>query len=102
MVQPVNVATPLTAVALEHPDSVPLPGLFPMARVTVLWSDVTRCPWESSIHTVGWLAEIHGVPPVPPPGCVWKTSWAGTPLVMLKGPLVTAASPSVGSEAVSV
>jgi hypothetical protein len=46
-----NVAVPLTAVTVVVPESVPEPGLVPMAMVTDALEVVTTLPDESSIVT---------------------------------------------------
>ena len=53
-------------------ESVPLPGLAPIANVTVLASLVIRLPWESSTRTIGCV--FKAVPPVPLPGWVENAS----------------------------
>ena len=47
-----NVATPATALTVVVPASVPLPGLVPMASVTLLVAFVTRLPEMSWISTL--------------------------------------------------
>ena len=95
ILQPAKVATPLVVV-LVQPERVPLPGLVPMASVTVALSPCMTLPEASSIQTVGWV--VSGVPPVPLPGCCLNTSCAGTPAVMLNGfPATGVLMPSVGS-----
>src|SRR5439155_26017008 len=47
-----NVATPPDAAALAVPESVPPPGLLPMATLTVAEDEVTRFPNASTTRTV--------------------------------------------------
>ena len=63
-----NVATPLTAATVVVPESVPPPGLVPMAIVTFA-VDVVRPPDASSIRTV--TAGETDAPAVAVVGC-WR------------------------------
>jgi hypothetical protein len=70
MVQPENVATPVTAAVAAQEVSVPVPVL--MASVTVEVLVVMTSPDESSIETAGWTVKAE--PPVLLVGWVVKAS----------------------------
>ena len=57
-----KVATPLTALTVAVPASVPLPGLVPMASVTLVVALVTVFPCASC--TVTWTAGLMVAPAV--------------------------------------
>ena len=52
MESPLNVATPLTALTVVVPDSVPLDGLLAIATVTAALLEVTTLLLESSTLTL--------------------------------------------------
>jgi len=89
---PAKVATPEEAASgLVVHVSVPLPGFVPIASVIDAELLVTVLPPASCTFTTGCTAQA--VPPVPPPGCVVKASWAADPTVMLNELLVAPVRP---------
>src|SRR6058998_2840774 len=88
-----NVATPLTAVTLVVPDSVPPLGFAPIATVIDPVKPVTTFPASSSAETctadIVWPAWVVC-------GCVVKATWVaggGGAAVMLKLALVVPVNP---------
>src|SRR5437762_513540 len=77
-----NVATPLTADTVAVPDSVPPPGLVPMATVTLADELVTVLPNASC--TVTCTAGEMLAPAVAFVGWMVKASFDAAPAVMLK------------------
>ena len=77
--KPLKVARPVLVLTatVAVPLSVPPPALFWIARVTFWEVPVTALPFASWSVTTGWVAQA--VPPVPPPGCVVKASFAAAP-----------------------
>ena len=90
MAQPEKLATPKVVVALQ-PESVPLDGLVPMAKVIEADEEVTVLPPASWTVTTGWV--VKAVPPVAPAGWVEKASLAAAPTVTLKALEVALVSP---------
>ena len=78
MAQPEKLATPKVVVALQ-PESVPLDGLVPMAKVIEADEEVTVLPPASWTVTCG--CAVKAVPPVAPAGWVEKASLAAAPTV---------------------
>jgi hypothetical protein len=77
MLQPVNVATPATAVfGFAAQTKVAPPGVV-MVSVTALVFVVTVLPTASSTVTTGWVA--NAAPPAAPTGCVVKMTFAAAP-----------------------
>src|SRR4051812_8099288 len=76
-----NVATPPDAATVVVPDSVPPPGLVPMARVTLALEVVTVLPNASCTATCtdGEIA----APAIAVVGCTVKPAWAAAAAVML-------------------
>src|SRR5437879_13500614 len=60
MVRPEKLAMPATAVCVAVPDSVPPPGLLPMARVTLAANPVAVLPKLS--RAVTWIAGVIAAP----------------------------------------
>src|SRR5580692_1729924 len=89
-----NVATPLTALAVIVPASVPLDGFVPMAIVTWFVAPLTRLPVESSTDT--WTAGDIELPAATLPGWTVNASFAGGPTetMMLKAALIAGVSPA--------
>src|ERR1044072_7521024 len=73
----VNVATPLTAVAVSAPVSVPEPVGPRAAVIVVELSDRTRLPAPSKTRTTGWV--VNAPPAAARDGCVSIAIEAGTP-----------------------
>src|SRR5512144_1912107 len=67
-----NVATPLTAATVVVPDSVPPPGLVPIATVMLAVELATVFPNASC--TVTWTAGLMALPAVALVGCTVKAS----------------------------
>src|SRR3954465_8543461 len=67
-----NVATPLTAAPVAVPDSVPPPGLVPIATVMLTTHRVTVLPKASC--TVTCTAGLMALPPEAAVGCTVKAS----------------------------
>src|SRR6266699_3515744 len=90
MLTPENVATPATAATVVVPDRVPLPGLVPIASVTLPVNPVTVFPWASRavICTAGLIA----APATASLGGTVNTSWLAVPAVMSNGALVPVAT----------
>src|SRR5207253_1599001 len=82
---PENVATPLTAATVAVPDSLPPPGLAPIATVMLPVNPVAVLPCPSSAVT--WTAGVNTAPDVALDGCAVNTSCAAAPAVMLKAAL---------------
>src|SRR6185295_2587784 len=76
-----NVATPPTAVTVVVPDSVPLPGLVPIATVTLAVEPVTVLPNASC--TVTCTAGATATPAVALVGCTVKATLVAAAGVML-------------------
>src|SRR6185436_6011545 len=76
-----NVATPLAAATVVVPDSVPPPGLVPIATVMFAVEVVTVLPNASCTATCtdGEIA----APAVAVVGCTVKPTWAAAAAVML-------------------
>ena len=91
--RPAKLATPATALMVAVPLIVPPLGFALIARVIEAVLPVTVFPKASRTATAGWAAQT--VPPVPPPGCVVKTTCVGEAAVMLNVPLVAALSPEL-------
>ncbi len=86
-----NVATPATAVTVVVPASVPLPGLVPMARVTLPVNPVAVFPWAS--RAVTCTAGVIGAPAVVFVGWTVNASCPAAPGVTSKAPLVAGLAP---------
>src|SRR6266436_2435576 len=86
MLRPEKVVTAATAAAVVVPDRVPLPGLVPIASVTLLVNPVAVFPWAS--RAVTCTAGVIGAPAVVFVGCTVNTSWLAAPGVMLNATLV--------------
>ncbi|HEX4529934.1 MAG TPA: hypothetical protein VIA11_10955 [Acidimicrobiia bacterium] len=71
--RPEKVATPLTALTVLVPDSVPVPGFVPMASVTDDVSEVTVFPKASCTVTFGCVP--NATPPVELLGCCVNASF---------------------------
>lgn len=94
MERPAKVATPADTVTAEPPVSVPAPGLFPMARVTVVvLLPVSTLPLASSTATVtaGEMAE---------PACALLGPWMNTRLFAAPGVTVKADEVAVVNDGV--
>src|SRR6266550_4030610 len=91
MLTPENVATPATAATVVVPDRVPLPGLVPIASVTLPVNPVAVFPWASRavICTAGLIA----APATASLGGTVNTSWLAVPAVMSKAALVAGLGP---------
>src|SRR5882724_9270923 len=96
MLKPLKVATPLTAATAAPPLSVPagFPGLFPIARLTLLVAPVIRAPNWSRISTV--TAGVIVAPAVVLVGCCTKPTEVatGAGAVMLKALEFTEVKPA--------
>ena len=80
-----NVAMPATAATVVVPDSVPPPGLVPIAMVTLPVKPVAVLPWASrAVTTTAGLMATTATSFV---GCAVKTSALGPAGVTLKGVL---------------
>src|SRR6185295_1831697 len=77
-----NDATPLTAATVSAPDSVPPPGLVPMATVTLAEELVTVLPNASCTRTC--TAGAIATPATALLGCTENPSFAAAAGVMLK------------------
>jgi hypothetical protein len=93
MLRPVKVATPLTAATVAVPESVPAPGLVPIASVTEAVDEVTVLPCASWIVTPGCVAQALAA--VPPPGWVVKASLEAAPGVTVTVALFETATPEI-------
>ena len=93
-----KVATPLTAETVVVPDSVPPPGLLPMAIVTLAAELVTVFPPKSCTITVG-EGEME-LPATVVVGCWPKASFAAGPTKMLKALLVVPVNPEAAAVSV--
>src|SRR5215469_8985637 len=83
MERPEKVATPATTVTAAPPVRVPLPGLAPRARLTVVvLSPVSTLLLASSTATV--TAGAMTAPARALVGWVTTASWVGAPTLMLK------------------
>jgi len=92
MLQPANVSTPEEALCgFVVQVSVPPPGFVPIASMIEAELPVTVLPFASSTVTIGCV--VQAVPPVPPPGCVVKTTFVAVPAVILNALLVAEVSP---------
>ena len=91
MLNPGNVATPLTAATVAVPARVPPPGFEPIATVTFPEKAVTVFPWASC--PVTWSAGEIVAPATTFVGWTVKTSCASAPTVMVNGVLVLVRSP---------
>src|SRR6266498_2591494 len=85
-----KVATPATAATVAVPDSVPLPGLAPMATVTLAVDEVTVLLNGSC--TVTWMAGEIAAPAVALVGWTVKASLDADAGLMLKVALVAPVS----------
>ena len=86
--RPLNVATPDDAVAVLL-DSDPNDEPVAIEAVTsVVESDVLTFPAESTTRTTGWVARAEPIADALP-GCVWITSAAATPAVIVNVDEVT-------------
>src|SRR5256885_934916 len=81
-----NVATPLTAATVAVPDSVPPPGLVPIATVTVALELVTVL--SNASCTVTRTAGAIATPAVAFTGSTVKASFEAAATVMLKAELL--------------
>src|SRR6266704_1794917 len=86
-----NVATPLTAVTLVVPASVPPPGLLRIASATLPVKGVAVLPCASCAVT--WTAGVIAAPAVALDGWTVNTSSAAVPGVMLNAVLALPVSP---------
>src|SRR3954467_6938383 len=86
-----NVATPLTADTVVVPDSVPLPGLVPIATVMLALELVTVFPNASC--TVTCTAGLIATPAVAVDGWTVKASLVAAAGVMLNAAEVAPVSP---------
>ena len=93
-----KVATPLTAVTVVVPASVPPLGLVPSATVTLPVNPVTRFPCASRAATCTAGLIVRAATALL--GCTVKTSCVADPGVTLKAVLVAPLSP--GAAAVNV
>jgi hypothetical protein len=91
MLKPGNVATPATAVCVNVPDRVPLPGFVPIARVTALTADVTTLPSASSMLTCTFGVMVAAAPVFV--GWTVNASCVAVPGVTLKRLLFAPVSP---------
>src|ERR1043165_2779914 len=89
-----NVATPLTAATVVVPDSVPPPGLVPIATVMLAVELVTVFPNAS--WTAACTAGAIAPPAVTLPGCTVKATLEAAAGVMVKAAEV---APDSGAEA---
>src|SRR5512138_413844 len=93
-----NVATPPLVVTVEVPDSVPPPGLVPIATVMLAVEVVTvLLNWSC---TVTWTAGVIAAPAVVLLGCTVKASLEAAAWLMLNAAEVAPVSP--GDDAASV
>src|SRR5579859_4533008 len=81
-----KLATPAVAATMAVPDSVPPPGLVPMATVMLAVELVTVLPNVSC--TVTWTAGAIAAPAVALVGCTVKASCDAAAAPMLKAALV--------------
>ncbi len=96
---PEKVATPLTALTVAVPESVPEPGFVPIARVMEAVEDVTVFPWASCTVTTGWV--LNAVPEfVELEGCVVKARADAAPGSIVKEELIAVARPELVAESV--
>src|SRR5690349_7979854 len=86
MDRPLNAATPLDAAIVAAPLKVPELGFVVIVSVIDALLPVIVLPPASCTVTMGCCA--HVVPPVLPPGCVVKPTFAAAPTVMLNVLLV--------------
>src|SRR6185436_1260040 len=86
-----NVATPLTADTVVVPDSVPLPGLVPIATVMLAVELVTVLLKASC--TVTCTAGLIATPAVALPGCRVKASLVAAAGLMLNADEVAPVNP---------
>src|SRR6266550_7568552 len=91
MLSPERVATPATAVTLVVPARVPLPGLVPIATVTLPANPVAVLPCAS--RAVSCTAGAIVAPAVVVLGWTVKTSCVAAPAVTLKAVLVAPVRP---------
>src|SRR5512142_2869499 len=85
-----NVATPADAATVVVPDSVPPPGLVPIATVTVAVEPVTvLLNWYCTVTCTGGATATPATAAV---GCTVKASFAAAAGVMLNAPDVAAVS----------
>src|SRR2546427_309424 len=82
MLRSANVATPATAATDAVPESVPVPGLFPIVSVTAPAKPVAVFPCASCAVTR--TAGVIAAPAAVAPGCTVKTSLAADPEVAVK------------------
>src|SRR5689334_9058618 len=90
-----NVATPLTAATVVVPESVPPPGLLPMATVTLAVELGTVLPNASCTATCtdGEIA----APAMAVVGCTVKPTWDAAAAVMLNAAEVAPVSPEAAA-----
>lgn len=86
-----KVATPLTALTVAVPDSVPPDGFVPIASDTEAVEVVTVLPAASLIATV--TAGLMDAPATTLVGCWTNATFVGAPAVMLKAELVAPVRP---------
>src|SRR5207247_139106 len=91
MLNPGNIATPLTAATVVVPARVPPPGFAPIATVTLPLNAVATFPCASSAVTR--TAGVITAPAVASPGWTVKASAIAGPGVMLNPALATGVSP---------
>src|SRR5512146_3599954 len=87
-----NVATPFTADTVVVPDSVPPPGLVPIATVMLALDVVTRLPVPSSTST--WTAGENATPATALVGWVANASRTAPPGWTSNGALSTDVNPT--------
>ncbi len=85
------MATPATALIGMVPESVPPPGLVPMATAMLAAEEVTGLPRASC--TVTCTAGAMKAPAMVVGGCAVNTSFAAAPAEMLKAALDAPVSP---------
>src|SRR5688500_13514284 len=85
-----KLATPATAARIRVPESVPAPGVVPMATAT-LAVEVVWFPKASRMLT--WTAGEMALPAVALLGCTLNASWDAAPGVMLKADEVAPVRP---------
>src|SRR5437868_5801066 len=91
-------ATPLTAATLLVPDSVPPPGLVPIATVTLAVELVTVLPNASCTAT--WTGGEMAAPAVALVGCTANASFEAAAGVMLNAAEVAPVNPAEAAASV--
>src|SRR5947208_14285845 len=91
MLKSENVATPFAALAAVVPESIPPPGLFRIAAVTLCVAAVTVLPNAS--WTATWTAGLIAPPDRVARGWITKASCDAAPAVMANGALVALVRP---------